>query len=114
LTIDELRRICIDNETISIAKESMQNVAESRRAVDQIVADKHIAYGINTGFGKFSDVIINPEDVENLQLHLIRSHACGVGKPFPETVSSMMMVLRLIALFKGISFVWSVVIKLIL
>jgi len=114
LTIDELRRICIDNETISIAKESMQNVAESRRAVDQIVADKHIAYGINTGFGKFSDVIINPEDVENLQLHLIRSHACGVGKPFPETVSRMMMVLRLNALLKGHSGVRPVVVERLL
>ena len=60
-------------------------------------------YGINTGFGKFSDVKIDEKDTKALQLHLIRSHACGVGEPFPEIVSRAMVVLRLNALFKGFS-----------
>ncbi len=70
-------------------------------------------YGINTGFGKFSDVIINEEDVEDLQLNLIRSHACGVGDFFPEVVSRAMMVLRLNALLKGYSGVRSDVVELL-
>ncbi|MFD1065984.1 histidine ammonia-lyase [Oceanobacillus locisalsi] len=103
LTIDQMKRILIAEEKVSISENSMEEVYESRCAVEQIVADKETVYGINTGFGKFSDVIINQKDVENLQLNLIRSHACGVGDPFPEIVSRAMMVLRLNALIKGFS-----------
>lgn len=113
LTIDQLKRICLDHENISIAKKSMKQVQESRRAVDKIVADKKIVYGINTGFGKLSDVMIKKEDVEDLQLNLIRSHACGVGEPFPEVVSRAMMVLRLNALLKGYSGVRLVLVELL-
>lgn len=71
--------------------------------MDRIVAENKTVYGINTGFGKFSDVSISEEDVNPLQLHLIRSHACGIGKPFSEAVSRAMVVLRLNALLKGFS-----------
>ncbi|WP_145523771.1 histidine ammonia-lyase [Virgibacillus sp. SK37] len=113
LTIDQLKRILIDNEKVTISGKSMQKVRESRYAVDQIVSDKETVYGINTGFGKFSDVIIHKEDVEDLQLNLIRSHACGVGEPFPEMVSRAMMVLRLNALLKGFSGVRVVLVELL-
>src|SRR5699024_9779988 len=111
LTIDQLKRICIHEEEVSISGESMQAVRESRFAVEHVVADKKTAYGINTGFGKFSDVIIKEEDVEDLQLNLIRSHACGIGDPFPEVVSRAMMVLRLNALLKGFSGVRPVLVE---
>ena len=48
--------------------------------VDDIVHNKIVKYGINTGFGNFKDVIIPPESVEELQVNLIRSHASGVGE----------------------------------
>ncbi|MBP2076894.1 histidine ammonia-lyase [Oceanobacillus polygoni] len=113
LTIEQLKKICLDYEEITISKSSMQNVMESRKAVERIVADKKTVYGINTGFGKFSDVIIKEEDVEELQLNLIRSHACGIGDPFPEVVSRAMMVLRLNALLKGFSGVRSELVELL-
>ncbi|GIO24204.1 histidine ammonia-lyase [Oceanobacillus sp. J11TS1] len=113
LTMDQLKRILVDNEKIMISGESMQKVHDSRCAVDQIVADKETVYGINTGFGKFSDVIIDQANVENLQLNLIRSHACGIGEPFPEIVSRAMMVLRLNALLKGFSGVRVVLVELL-
>ncbi|MGX9929898.1 histidine ammonia-lyase [Virgibacillus salarius] len=113
LTIDQLKRICIEQEQITISKTSMEKVRESRLAVDNIVANKEIVYGITTGFGKFSDVMIEAKDVEDLQLHLIRSHACGVGNPFEEKVSRAMMVLRLNALLKGFSGVRPVLVELL-
>jgi len=113
LTIDQLKKICLDDERISIAETSMEQVQASRRAVDKIVADKKSVYGINTGFGKLSDVMIKREDVEDLQLNLIRSHASGVGDPFPEIVSRAMMVLRLNALLKGYSGVRPVLVELL-
>lgn len=111
LTIDELRRICFDEEKVSISSESLQHVRKSRLAVEQIVADKKMVYGINTGFGKFSDVMIKEGDVHDLQLNLIRSHACGMGNPFPEVVSRAMITLRLNALLKGFSGVRPVLVE---
>lgn len=103
LTMEQIEKICYEGEKISISSDSMDRVRASRKAVERIISEKKNIYGINTGFGKFSDVTIEEEDVQNLQLHLIRSHACGVGKMFPEIVSRAMMVLRLNALIKGYS-----------
>lgn len=113
LTINQLKRILVGKEKVSISEKSMQKVRESRYAVENIVADKETVYGINTGFGKFSDVIIDQENVEKLQLNLIRSHACGIGEPFPEIVSRAMIVLRLNALLKGFSGVRAVLVELL-
>ncbi|MEH7387623.1 histidine ammonia-lyase, partial [Bacillus sp. JJ1521] len=103
LTLEQVERICYDFEQVIISKESIRKVEQSRKAVEKIVGDKRTIYGINTGFGKFSDVIIADDDVNGLQLNLIRSHACGVGEPFPEVVSRAMVLLRLNALLKGFS-----------
>ncbi|WP_200416023.1 histidine ammonia-lyase [Virgibacillus salexigens] len=111
LTVEQLKRICIHFEQIAISSKTMERVQESRVAVDRIVANKEIVYGITTGFGKFSDVRIDTKDVEDLQLHLIRSHACGIGKPFEETIARAMMVLRLNALVKGYSGVRPVLVE---
>ncbi|MBT2755224.1 histidine ammonia-lyase [Mesobacillus foraminis] len=103
LTIEQVERVCYGLEEVSISPESLGKVADSRTAVEKIVIDKRKIYGINTGFGKFSDVMIAEKDVNALQQNLIRSHACGVGEPFPEVVSRAMMLLRLNALLKGFS-----------
>src|SRR5690625_3173715 len=103
LTIEQIKAICFDRKKVKIAPDSLEKVRTSRLAVEQIIQNNKSIYGINTGFGKFSDVTIAEEDVQELQLNLIRSHACGVGEPFPEVVSRTMMVLRLNALIKGFS-----------
>ncbi|KKK37867.1 histidine ammonia-lyase [Mesobacillus campisalis] len=103
LTLEQIRQICLEGSLVTICSESMEKVAQSRRAVEKIVREKRTVYGINTGFGKFSDVMIAEDDVGLLQQNLIRSHACGVGKPFPELVSRAMVLLRLNALLKGFS-----------
>lgn len=103
LKIEEMRSILYQNETIKLDTQALSRVQKSREAVERIVKEGRTVYGINTGFGKFSDVSINEEDVHALQLHLIRSHACGIGEPFEELVSRAMVVLRLNALLKGFS-----------
>ncbi|MFK2826208.1 histidine ammonia-lyase [Bacillus sp. B190/17] len=111
LTIEQLKRICFEQEKVVISEESMKKVHESRQAVERIVSEKKTVYGITTGFGKFSDVMIDGADVQELQINLIRSHACGIGHPFPEVVSRAMMVLRLNALLKGFSGVRPVLVE---
>ncbi|WP_270180825.1 histidine ammonia-lyase [Alkalihalobacillus sp. CinArs1] len=103
LTLKEMKKIIYGDEDVSIHPSSMEKVKKSRKAVEKIVATGKTVYGINTGFGKFSDVLIPDKNVDELQLHLIRSHACGVGEHFPVDVSKAMVVLRLNALIKGFS-----------
>lgn len=114
LTFQSLQKIIIGREKVSYTEESMKKVIESRKAVEHIVSKGKIVYGITTGFGKFSDVFIDKDNVENLQLNLIRSHACGVGDPFPEEVSRAMILLRANALLKGFSGVRPVIIERLL
>lgn len=114
LTFAEVQKVLFDKEKVVYSEESMRKVQESRKAVEKIVAEERIVYGITTGFGKFSDVFIGKDDVEALQLNLIRSHACGIGEPFPEVVSRAMILLRANALLKGFSGVRPVVIERLL
>jgi histidine ammonia-lyase len=114
LTLQEARDIIYKNAIVSPSAESMEKVKKSREAVERIVKEKRIVYGITTGFGKFSDVWIDTENVEELQLNLIHSHACGVGEPFPEKVSRGMLLLRANALLKGYSGVRPVIIERLL
>lgn len=103
LTLKQMTDILYKGSKVSLDKEALERVNKSREAVERIVREDRTVYGINTGFGKFSDVKIEEEDTKALQLHLIRSHSCGVGEPFSETVSRAMVVLRLNALLKGFS-----------
>ncbi|WP_408006959.1 histidine ammonia-lyase [Pseudalkalibacillus sp. A8] len=114
LKLEEMKNVLYDFEKVSASEESWKRVEASREAVEQIVKENRVVYGITTGFGKFSDVLINPDDVSALQWNLIQSHACGVGEPFPELVSRAMLVLRANALLKGFSGVRKVVIERLL
>ncbi|MCP3028419.1 histidine ammonia-lyase [Halobacillus sp. A5] len=113
LTMDQMKRVIYQDEPVQIDSVSMEKVRKSREAVDGIVTRGETVYGITTGFGKLSDVHIHIHDVDDLQLHLIRSHACAVGEAFPEKVSKAMVVLRLNALLKGFSGVRTCVVELL-
>ena len=103
LNLKQMTDILYKGSKVSLDKKALERVNKSREAVERIIREDRTVYGINTGFGKFSDVKIEEEDTKALQLHLIRSHACGIGEPFAETVSRAMVVLRLNALLKGFS-----------
>src|SRR5213596_3892820 len=76
------------------ARELVEQAAHGRR--------EH-TYGVNTGFGRFVSKSIPEELTEELQLRLLRSHACGVGEPYPAEVVRAAMLLRANALAKGYS-----------
>lgn len=111
LNIEKVKNIVYDFETVTISNESLEQVKKSRETVQEYLDQHQIIYGINTGFGKFSDVEIEAEDLDELQLNLIHSHACGVGEPFSEHVSRAMILLRANALLKGYSGVRPVIIE---
>lgn len=103
VTLQDVERALDGQVPVSAAAESLLRVDASRLAVERIVAENRIVYGITTGFGKLSDVYIDPMHARDLQLNLVRSHACGVGPPLPECVSRVMLLLRANALLKGYS-----------
>ena len=111
LTLEEISLVLYKDEKVEIAPESLQNVEASRRAVEAIVEKGRVVYGITTGFGKLSDVLIDCDDCQELQLNLIHSHACGVGEMFPEIVSRAILLLRANTLLKGFSGVRAVIIE---
>ncbi len=86
----------------------------SRRALEQLVADGAIAYGITTGFGHFKDKIISPDQTRQLQLNLVRSHAVGVGPLLPVAVVRAMLLVRANTLALGYSGVRPVIVQRLL
>ncbi len=103
LTMQEINIILAKKATVSIHEQAWEKVKKSRAVVEKLIDEKNVIYGVNTGFGKFSDTVISNEDLDHLQINLIRSHACAVGKPFSEEVSRLMLLLRANALAKGFS-----------
>ena len=103
LTLEELIKVARGNCLVEISKEAIKKVAQSRDYVENLIKDGKVVYGITTGFGKFSNIVISKDQVELLQESLIRSHACGVGNHFPEEVVRAIMLIRLNASVKGYS-----------
>ena len=111
LTFAQLYAVAMQNEPVSLSSDAMTRMKASRAVVDKLVADGQTAYGINTGFGKLASVRISSEQVRQLQVNLVRSHACGVGAPRSEAETRAMILLRANALAKGLSGVRPVVVE---
>ena len=103
LTLEQIALICRENAKIELAEEAKQNIIESRKVVDDLVAEEKVVYGITTGFGKFSDVVISKDKCKALKKNLIITHAVGAGDPFPVDVARGIMLLRINNLVKGFS-----------
>jgi histidine ammonia-lyase len=111
LTFSRLYAVALKNEPVTLAADAIARMQASRAVVDKLVAEGQTAYGINTGFGKLATVRISSEQVRQLQVNLVRSHACGVGTPLSEPETRAMMLLRANALAKGLSGVRPVVVE---
>lgn len=114
LSLEELARVAQGLESVRLSAGARARVDEARRAVERIIAEGRIVYGVNTGFGKLSDVHIPPSDLRELQLNLVRSHACGVGRALSESETRAMMLLRANVIAKGLSGARAEVVELLL
>jgi histidine ammonia-lyase len=111
LTLEKITEVAVHGRPVTIAKEAYPGITASRAIVEGVVSRGETAYGINTGFGKLSDVSIGPGQLEALQRNLVRSHACGLGEPLPEDEVRAMLLLRANVLAKGLSGVRPVVVE---
>src|SRR5437016_12065285 len=103
LTFPQLYDVALGGEQVQLTASAIERMSASRAVVERLVASGETAYGINTGFGKLASVRISPEQVRQLQVNLVRSHASGVGAPLSENETRALMVLRANALAKGLS-----------
>ena len=111
LTFPQLYAVALQNESVSLSPDAVARMKASRAVVDKLLADGQTAYGINTGFGKLASVRISSEQVRQLQINLVRSHACGVGTALSEAETRGMILLRANALAKGLSGIRPVVVE---
>ncbi|MBD0326927.1 MAG: histidine ammonia-lyase [Pyrinomonadaceae bacterium] len=103
LTLAQVARVAQGLEEVRLAEGARRRVHEARRVVEKILEEGRIVYGVNTGFGKLSDVHIRPTELRELQLNLVRSHACGVGPSLSESETRALLLLRANVLALGLS-----------
>jgi histidine ammonia-lyase len=104
LAVADVWAVAIDGAAAGLTNEARDRMRAARELVEQAAhgAREH-TYGVNTGFGRFVSKVIPEELTEELQLRLLRSHACGVGEPYPDEIVRAAMLLRANTLAKGYS-----------
>ena len=101
LDMDQVWRVAIQKAPVELSPKSLKQVQASRGYLEQRMAQGEVMYGVNTGFGHFSDVRISEDQLIELQKNLIRSHCCGVGPLFTREQSRAIMLLRANVLARG-------------
>ena len=114
LTIQEIAGVAFERMRVSLSDEARQRVIQARQVVEAIVAEGRTVYGVNTGFGKLSDVSIKADELRDLQLNLVRSHSCGLGNPLSVPEARAMLLLRANVLATGFSGARPIVIETLL
>ena len=103
LTLEQVAAVANEREQVSLAADARARMEQSRQVVEKIVRENRTVYGVNTGFGKLSDVRIERGELRALQLNLVRSHSCGLGNPLSIAEARAMMLLRANVLACGLS-----------
>jgi len=103
LTIDEIVAIGVGDKQVALDPAALERCRASRQFLEDEVAARRVIYGVNTSFGPMCNKIIDDEQIETLQVNLIRSHAAGLGDPLKDYIAIAVMVVRLNTLVKGFS-----------
>ena len=109
LTLEQLYAAVFDHAEVELSAGASERMNASRAVIERLIDSNTAVYGVNTGFGKMASVRISREQIRQLQVNLVRSHACGVGAPLNESETRAMLVLRANAIAKGFSGVRPVV-----
>jgi histidine ammonia-lyase len=110
LTLEAVREVAVERRPVLLSADAREVVNGARAVVDDIVANNKLAYAITTGVGKLSDVRIAGDQIRELQVNLVRSHAAGLGEPLAAVEVRAMILLRANSLAKGYSGVRAIVI----
>jgi histidine ammonia-lyase len=104
LSLEDIARVAAGADVeVSLHADALERIRRSRAVVEEAVRSGRVVYGVTTGFGRLSDVVVERGRLEELQQNLIRSHACGVGTPLPRTETRAITLLRANVLARGFS-----------
>ena len=113
LTLEAVREVAVERRPVLLDPEAREAVHRARAVVDALVAENRVSYAITTGVGKLADVHIAGDQIRELQVNLVRSHAAGIGEPLSVPEIRAMMLLRANSLSKGHSGVRAAVVDTI-
>src|SRR6266852_5629084 len=103
LALSEIVAVALGDTLVGVSPSAHPRILASRKVIENIMARNDVVYGVSTGFGKLSDVRIPHGELRELQLNLVRSHACGIGPPLSEAEVRAVMLLRANVLALGLS-----------
>jgi histidine ammonia-lyase len=103
LTLEQLKQVSAGGVEVVLTQDAIERMNASRALVEKVVEVGDPVYGVNTGFGKFSEVRIDAADLSLLQKNLVRSHACGVGPALDADLVRMILLSKAVGLSRGFS-----------
>jgi histidine ammonia-lyase len=83
LTVEKLVCIARDGERVELHPDAWERISDCRGMLEEKIVAREIMYGVNTGIGEFSEVVLTDDQVEQFQRYLIYNHAAGIGEPTP-------------------------------
>ena len=83
LTVEKLARIARNGEKVELHQDAKDRIQKCRRMLEDKIEKHEIMYGVNTGIGEFSEVVLDDDQVKDFQKYLIYNHAAGIGEPMP-------------------------------
>jgi histidine ammonia-lyase len=102
VSIDEVTQIIDEDFHLELGENAIKAIANCRDFLDRkMESQNEIIYGVNTGFGSLCDTVVSPEHLEQLQVNLVRSHACGIGAEVPHFLVKRMLLLKILSLSHG-------------
>jgi len=93
-SLSEIYHYLHDRPKLILSEEIQSQINASRKVLDDAVLEDKVIYGVNTGFGKLSQVKIPNDKISDLQRNLILSHAVGVGEPIPDDITILIILLK--------------------
>ncbi|MCK4942971.1 MAG: aromatic amino acid lyase, partial [Candidatus Aminicenantes bacterium] len=101
LTIEKLVQIACHNQQVELHPEAIERIQKCRTMLEKKIVAREIMYGVNTGIGEFSEVVLNDDQIKDFQKYLIYNHAAGIGDPAPIEYVRGAMASRINVLSKG-------------
>ncbi len=103
LTIEHVEAVARRGEKVDLAPDARTRITRCRDFLEERIAAREIMYGVNTGIGEFSEVVLDDDQIRQFQRYLIYNHAAGIGDPSPVEHVRAAMFLRVNVLAKGLS-----------
>ncbi|TET47459.1 aromatic amino acid lyase [candidate division TA06 bacterium] len=111
LTVEKILKVARGREKIVISPDAMRKIEKCREIVDRKVKERAVMYGVTTGIGELSEVVLTPEQVEKFQRYLVYSHAAGYGEPVEEDAVRAAILTRINVLCNGHSGIRLVIVE---